>query len=71
MTGEPWFATNRMVSGWEIFLKCGKDDYFGRTIVENITGLKSSRASKLIKLLRDSNVITPVTGYGKGKYRFQ
>ena len=55
----------------EIFLKCGKDDYFGRTIVENITGLKSSRASKLIKLLRDSNVITSVTGYGKGKYRFQ
>ena len=55
----------------EIFSKCGKEDYFGRTIVENITGLKSSGASKLIKLLLDSNVIIPVTGHGKGKYRFQ
>ena len=52
----------------EIFSKCGKEDYFGRTIVENITGLKSSGASKLIKLLLDSNVIIPVTGHGKGKY---
>ena len=55
----------------EIFSKCGKNEHFGRTIVENITGLKSSGASKLIKLLLDSNVIIPVTGHGKGKYRFQ
>lgn len=48
-----------------------KDVYFGRTVVEDITGLKSSGASKLIKLLRDSNVIIPVTGCGKGKYRFR
>ena len=55
----------------EIFAKCGKEDYFGRTIVEDITGLKSSGASKLIKLLVDSKVIVPITGHGKGKYRFQ
>lgn len=55
----------------EIFSKCGKDVYFGRTVVEDITGLKSSGASKLIKLLLDSNVIIPVTGHGKGKYRFR
>ena len=55
----------------EIFSKCGKEDYFGRIIVEDITGLKSSGASKLIKLLLDSNVIIPVTGHGKGKYRFR
>lgn len=54
-----------------IFLKCGKNVYFGRTVVEDITGLKSSGASKLIKLLLDSDVIMPVTGYGKGKYRFR
>ena len=53
-----------------IFLKCGKDVCFGRTMVKDITGLKTSGASKLIKLLVDSNVITPVTGQGKGKYRF-
>lgn len=54
-----------------IFSKCGKDVCFGRTMVEEITGLKTSGASKLIKLLVDSNVITPVTGQGKGKYRFR
>ena len=55
----------------EIFSKCGKDDYLGRTIVEEITGLKPSGASKLIKLLSESKVIIPVTGHGKGKYRFK
>ena len=55
----------------EVFSKCGKEEYFGRTIVEDITGLKSTRASELIKLLVDSEVIVPVTGHGKGKYRFQ
>ena len=56
---------------FELFSKCGKEEYFGRTIVEDITGLKSTRASELIKLLVDSEVIVPVTGHGKGKYRFQ
>lgn len=56
---------------FELFSKCGKEDYFGRTIVEDITGLKSTRASELIKLLVDSKVIVSVTGHGKGKYRFQ
>lgn len=55
----------------EIFSKCGKENCFGRTIAEEITGLKPSGASKLIKLLVDSEVIVPVTGHGKGKYRFQ
>ena len=55
----------------ELFIKCGKEEYFGRTIVEDITGLKSTRAPELIKLLVGSEVIVPVTGHGKGKYRFQ
>lgn len=55
----------------EIFSKCGKEDCFGRSVVVEITGLKSAGASKLIKLLIDSEVIVPVIGYGKGKYRFQ
>lgn len=53
-----------------IFLKCGTKEYFGRTVIEEITGLKASGASKLIKLLLDSNIIVPVSGHGKGKYRF-
>ena len=55
----------------ELFSKCGKEEYFGRTIVADITGLKSTRAYELIKLLVDSKVIVPITGHGKGKYRFQ
>ena len=55
----------------EIFSRCGKDVHFGRAIVEDITGLKPSGASKLIKLLFESNVIIPVIGHGKGKYRFR
>ena len=42
----------------EIFSKCGKENCFGRTIVEEITGLKPSGASKLIKLLVDSEEIS-------------
>lgn len=55
----------------EIYKKYGKDIYFGRSMVEEVTGLKSSGASKLLKILLDSDVIIPVTGYGKGKYRFR
>lgn len=33
--------------------------------------LKSSGASKLISNLRQADVIEPVIGYGKGKYRFR
>ena len=53
-----------------IFLECGTKEYFGRTVIEEITGLKASGASKVIKLLLDSNIIVPVSGHGKGKYRF-
>ena len=55
----------------ELFVRYGKEKYFGRAIVEEVTGLKSTRASELIKLLVDSEVIVPVTGHGKGKYRFR
>ncbi len=58
---------NHVVS---LYLKCGKNEVFGRTVVEETTGLKSSGASKLIKLLLDNDVIAPVKGYGKGKYCF-
>lgn len=54
----------------DLYLECGTDKWFGRTVVEDVTGLKSSDASKLIKLLLDSSVIIPVSGHGKGKYCF-
>lgn len=55
---------------WDL-LKYGKNlKFFGRTDVERITGLKSSRASELIKLLLEMEIIESVRGHGKGKYRF-
>lgn len=54
----------------KLYSRCGRNDYFGRSLVEQITGLKSSGASKLIRLLLDSDVIEQVQGHGKGKYHF-
>ena len=46
-------------------------EVFGRTSVEQVTGLKTTRASELIKLMLQHEIIIPVKGYGKGKYRFR
>ncbi len=53
-----------------LYAHCGKNEIFGRTTVENATGLKSTRASELLKLLLDNEMIEKVYGNGKGKYHF-
>ena len=50
---------------------CGTGKIFGRSIVEAATGVGATRASGLIKLMLENNIIEPVQGYGKGKYRFK
>ena len=54
----------------DLYIACKENGYFGRSVVEEVTGLKSSGASKLISVLLNSNVIEPVFGKGKGKDRF-
>ena len=54
-----------------LYEKCGKENFFGRTTVEEVTGVKSSRASLIIKLLLENEMIEAVQGHGKGKYRFK
>lgn len=44
---------------------------FGRSDVMKVIGIKSSRASELIKEMYELGIIEPVKGYGKGKYRFR
>ncbi|WP_311496892.1 hypothetical protein [uncultured Mobiluncus sp.] len=44
---------------------------FGRSNVMSTIGIKSSRASELLKELVDDGIIEPVLGHGKGKYRFR
>ena len=54
-----------------LFEKCGRDTIFGRSIVEQVTGLKSSRASEIINLMLENEIIESVKGHGKGKYRLK
>ena len=44
---------------------------FGRSDVMRVIALKSSRASELLAELIEKNIIEPVYGHGKGKYRFK
>ena len=44
---------------------------FGRSDVMNVIDIKSSRASDLLKEMAGYGIIEPVSGYGKGKYRFR
>ena len=43
---------------------------FGRSDVMSVIEIKSSRASDLLKDMAEHGIIEPVTGHGKGKYRF-
>ena len=44
---------------------------FGRSDVMRVIAIKSSRASELLAELVEKNIIEPVYGHGKGKYRFK
>lgn len=54
-----------------LFEKYGTIEVFGRTGVESTTGLRSTRASELLKLLVERGLVENVKGQGKGKYRFR
>lgn len=54
-----------------LFEKSGFDEVFGRSAVMELLQLKSSGASKLISNLVQSDIIEPVSGHGKGKYKFR
>ena len=54
-----------------LYNECGKVKFFGRAVVEKLTGLKSTRASEIIKILVNNDILEPVKGHGKGKYKFK
>lgn len=49
----------------------GFQTVFGRADVQEILGLKPTRSTALIKEMADKGLVEPVTGLGKGKYRFE
>lgn len=46
-------------------------EIFGRSDVMKVIDIKASRASEFLKELIKHKVIVPVSGHGKGKYRFR
>lgn len=46
-------------------------EIFGRSDVMKVIDIKASRASEFLKELIEHEVIVPVSGHGKGKYRFR
>lgn len=53
-----------------MYRKYGNENVFGRSNIEELTGLKSTRVSELLQLLLNVGIIQTVKGHGKGKYRF-
>lgn len=64
--------SKRIVHHIEIlFDEYGFDQIFDRSDVMELVGLKSSAVSNLISKLLEAGIIEPVTGHGKGKYKFK
>lgn len=51
--------------------KLGSDLAFGRSDVQRVLGLKPTRSSALLREMAENGIIEPVSGHGKGKYRFR
>ena len=64
------FSVKTTVHIHRIFEKFGFDEVFGRSAVMQLLELKSSGASKLLSNLQ-ADLIEPVFGHGKGKYKFK
>ncbi|MBC8556755.1 hypothetical protein H8700_03420 [Lachnospiraceae bacterium BX3] len=65
------FSLKTMVHIHRLFEKFGFDEVFGRSVVKELLELKGSGASKLLSNLMQADIIEPVFGYGKGKYKFK
>lgn len=64
------FSGKTIVHIHKMFEKFGFDEIFGRSAVVELLELQNSSASKLIAKLAQARIIEPVSGYGKGKYKF-
>ena len=65
------FTVKTTVHIHRLFEKFGFDGVFGRSAVMELLELKSSGASKLLSNLVQADIIEPVSGHGKGKYKFK
>ena len=65
------FSVKTTVHIHRFFEKFGFDEVFGRSAVTELLELKGSGASKLLSNLVKAEIIEPVSGHGKGKYKFK
>lgn len=65
------FSVKTIVHIHRLFDEFGFDEVFGRSVVMELLELKGSGASKLLSNLLQADIIEPVSGYGKGKYKFK
>lgn len=65
------FSAKTIVHIHRLFETFGYNDVFGRGVVMELLELKESGASKLISNLVHADIIEPVSGQGKGKYKFK
>ena len=65
------FTVKTTVHIHRLYEKFGFDGVFGRSAVMELLELKSSGASKLLSNLVQADIIEPVSGHGKGKYKFK
>lgn len=55
----------------KLFEKVDFNGIFGRSVVMELLELKESGASKFLSKLVLTDIIEPVSGHGKGKYKFK
>jgi fido (protein-threonine AMPylation protein) len=65
------FSAKTTVHVHRLFERFGFDEIFGRGAVKELLALKDSGASKLLSNLVQADIIEPVSGHGKGKYKFK
>ena len=65
------FSVKTMIHIRRLFEKYGFGEVFGRSAVMEVLELKGSGASKLLSNLVQADIIEPVSGHGKGKYKFK
>ena len=65
------FSVKTTIHIHRLFEKFGFDEVFGRSAVMELLELKGSGASKLLSNLVKADIIEPVSGHGKGKYKFR
>lgn len=65
------FSVKTVVHIRRLFDMFGYDGVFGRSTVVELLEIQNSSASKFLSKLVQAEIIEPVSGHGKGKYKFR